>query len=116
MRDALTERGVALSAADAGELAAQCLLRLGRWDEARAEADRQIAFCETSGYRNLHWRLLAARAEAHAGLNDAAAADRDRAAAASLVDALAATAPSAELRDAFLSQPATQPLRAAERA
>ena len=116
MHDALTERGVALSAADAGELAAQCLLRLGRWDEARAEADRQIAFCETSGYRALHWRLLAARAEAHAGLNDAAAAGRDRAAAASLVDALAATAPNAELRDAFLSQPAAVQLLAAERA
>ncbi|MGH6909423.1 MAG: ATP-binding protein, partial [Phenylobacterium sp.] len=113
VQDFLTGRGMALTAADAGELAVQCLLRLKRWDEAREEADRQVAFCETSGYRNLHWRLLAARAEAHDDLNDPASASRDRAAAAALVDALAATMPSAEFRDAFLSQPAAARLRVA---
>jgi tetratricopeptide (TPR) repeat protein len=109
----LMARCLPLLAADAGQLAVDCLLQLTRWDEARQEADRQIAFCETSGYRNLHWRLLAARADAHAGLGDPAGADRDRAAAASLLDALAATMPNAELRDAFLSQPAAAQLHAA---
>ena len=112
----LTERGMPLLAADAGELVVLCLVDLKRCDEARDEADRQIAFCETSGYRSLHWRLLAARADAYAGLNDPMRASQDRAAAASLVGTLAATLPSAELRDAFLSQPAALHLRAAERA
>jgi len=107
----LTKRGLVLLAADAGELVALCLARLQRWGAAHDEADRQIAFCEASGYRNLHWRLLSIRAEAYAGLNDPASADRDRVAAASMVDALAATMPNAELRDAFLSQPAAAGLR-----
>ena len=113
VQDLLTEHGMPLPAADAGELAALCLVQLARWDEARDEASRQIAFCVESGYRNLHWRLLAIRADARAGLGDREGADQDLAAAAVLLDALAATMPNAELRDAFLSQPAAARARAA---
>ena len=113
VESAAAGKNAMLISADAGELTTLSLVRLERWDEAVQEADRQIAFCEKSGYRNLHWRMLAARADAHTGSGNQALAQQDRAAAASLVSALAGTMPSAELHEAFLSQPAAGALRAA---
>jgi tetratricopeptide (TPR) repeat protein len=97
--------GMNLLAADAGELVALCLAQLARWDEARDEAARQIAFCEESGYRNLHWLLLAIRADALSKLGDRQGAEQDFIESAGLLDALAQTMPTPDLRDAFLSQP-----------
>ncbi len=99
------QRGLCLIEANASELAATCLLALGRWAEARDEADKAIAFCEQSGCRNLHWRLLAHRAVAHASLGAEAEARTDRAAAEALLKALAETVPSQDLKATFLSQP-----------
>ncbi len=96
--------GNRLSAADAGEVVALSFLALQRFAEARDEAARQIAFCEERGYRNLLWRLLATRAEAHAGLGSIKDAMADFRAGAALVKALAATIPVAELSEAFVGQ------------
>jgi hypothetical protein len=89
----LLGRRLPLLAADAAELVILCLLQLERWDKARDEAT--------------------ARAGAYIGSGDRQGADRDVAAALSMLDALAETLPSAELRDAFLSQPAAARVRAA---
>ncbi|HXQ10815.1 MAG TPA: AAA family ATPase [Caulobacteraceae bacterium] len=101
----LQEGGVRLLEADATELAVACLLALERWAEARDEASVAIAFCEETGYRNLHWRLLAHRAAAHAGLGADKEARADRAAAEALLEQLVETIPTDALKATFLAQP-----------
>lgn len=99
------DKGMLLLAADAGELAVRCLLRLQRWQEARAQADRQIEFCRESEYRILLWRLLASRAEAHSNLKEPERADEDNQAARGLLETLGSSLSSLELRHTFLTQP-----------
>jgi tetratricopeptide (TPR) repeat protein len=102
---AMTDSGMKLIAADAGELLAASLNALERWAEARDEAGAAIAFCEEVGYRHLLWRLLALRAIAQGKLGAAAEAKADWAAAEALLEALADNAPTPELERSFLAQP-----------
>ncbi|HUO11469.1 MAG TPA: AAA family ATPase [Caulobacteraceae bacterium] len=99
------ENGLLLLEADADELAAAALLALERWAEARDTATKAIGFCEATGYRNLHWRLLARRAAAHAGLGASEEARTDYAAGGSLLGALADNAPEPKYEEIFLAQP-----------
>jgi len=105
LRDYHFNDNQALLAADAGELIGLCLLEQSRFEAARDEASRHLAFCETAKYRSMQWRLLALRSEAHRGLGASAEAEQDRVAAKSLLEELASRIPDAELRRAFVTQP-----------
>jgi len=97
--------GLAMVAAESRALIARCLLALERCQDAVDEVEAALAFCRESGARNLQWRLLATRVAAHASLGDTAAADSERATALGLMNELATTIPTPELRQTFLSQP-----------
>jgi tetratricopeptide (TPR) repeat protein len=101
----LGDAGLFLLQADADELAAAALLGLERWAEARDVASEANRFCEETGYRNLHWRLLAYRAAAHAGLGAKAEAKADYAAAEKLLEALADNVPEPKYEKTFLAHP-----------
>jgi hypothetical protein len=105
VRDRLESANHGVPAADAAELVVSALLALARHEDARDEAGRRVAFCETSDYRSMLWRLLALRCRAQRALGATDEAERDRAAAAALLAALADRTPDAALRRTFLAQP-----------
>ena len=94
---------------------ARCLVHLERAQDARDEADQLVTFCEQNNYRNLLWRVLALRAQAHARLGGATDAQRDYEGAAAVVAELSEHVPSDALRAAFLSQAAAKDILAATR-
>jgi hypothetical protein len=100
----LAHEGRWLLEAEAGEIALRCHAALEAWSDLHAEADRLLGWCEASGGRLLHWRILAHRAQAREALGDLVRARADLEAARGLLHIVSETMPLPELKAAFLSQ------------
>jgi tetratricopeptide (TPR) repeat protein len=99
------DNGRKLLAADASELIIRCFAAQSRWQEVIEQADSVIAFCDEAGYRNLAWRVLAARSQARRALELNTEAQADLARAGVLLRELADTIEQPDMRQSFESQP-----------
>jgi tetratricopeptide (TPR) repeat protein len=99
------QRGWKFLAAEARVLIARCDALLERYDEAEREIEAVMQFCADSGARNLEWQGLAIRSAIRSGRGDATGAATDHSAAEALMEELAESIPSPELRQAYLHQP-----------
>jgi hypothetical protein len=84
-------------------VAAQALVRRGRWEETLAYADAGLAVADAKNYLPLQWLLRAARGQALGALNRLDEAQRDRAAATGLLAELAASVYDSDHRRRFLA-------------
>jgi len=107
------EAGFKLDWIPALELKLRILLGLDRMPEALKLADNALQQAEQTHYRPMQWRILTDRANARAAMGDSGGAAEDYAAAAKIVDELAATVPDAELLRGFETSPLVKSIHVA---
>jgi tetratricopeptide (TPR) repeat protein len=106
------QRDMMLLCAESSAVVGRCLLALDRHEDAVAELETAVRFCEECGARNILWRLLASRSLAYTAVGEASLAEQDRQTALRIINELAATIPGEALRVSFQSHPLTKSLTA----
>jgi non-specific serine/threonine protein kinase len=112
----IVDRLIASAAGRVGEhdipllalIGGECLMALGRWEEAGERLRATLRTATDRGLRPLQWRSHLALGRLHAAAGDKDIAEAHDQAARSLIDDLAAALPDAALRDEFLARAAAQ--------
>ena len=91
--------------AQSTELAMRALARLQDWQTLVDLAGPVIDYARDANYRNLAWRLLALRAQAHEGRGGAEAAVNDRTEGREILDQVLSTITQPEHRESYQSDP-----------